>query len=329
MRHKRIILIGIILIACNIIGCSSSSEEPIVIEFTEEEIAEAKELVEESVREPLPQVKPLRNEVEPGLTPELRSEVVISTIGNVDNLKRLIPRNPEQPSMPNYTLHAVASEEELIGGILDGKIKLMVLPMNVAARVYQKTDKNVQMLGINSTSSIQLYEEGNTIQNLRNLRNKKIVVVNENGVLDTLLTFIVESRIPKEKNRPTIMYAETYREAIPTFIDENSDGILLPSYLAENIMKETSARAAFSLNDEWKKITGTSELPLTALLYVNNGGPEAEKIVKGFFENGDKFMWKNAEEAKASVEKYFEVLLKYNNQLIGGEIPDEGFYYQQ
>ncbi len=329
MKHKRIIFLGVILIACNIIGCSPSSEKPMIIEFTDEEIEEAKALVEKSVQEPLPQVKPLRNEVEPGLTPEFRADVVIATIGNVDNLKRLISRDPQQPSMPNYTLHAAASEEELIGGILDGKVKLMVLPMNVAASVYHKTDKKVQLLAVHQGSDLQVYEEGNTIKSFRNLRNKEIVVVNQNSVVDILFRHILVSRIPKEKNRPTILYSDTYREAMTTFAAEKSDGVLMPTYLSTNLLKESTARAAINLDDEWEKMTGSSKLPLTALLYVKNDGSEEEKRVNRFFELGEKSIWKNAEEEKASVEKYFEVLFEHNDQLIGGEIPDDGFYYQE
>lgn len=40
------------------------------------------------------------------------------------------------------------------------------------------------------------------------------------------------------------------------------------------------------------------------------------------------FIYESAETAKKSLEKYFNILVDYKPETVGGKIPDETFYYK-
>ncbi len=139
--------------------------------------------------------------------------------------------------------------------------------------------------------------------------------------------------------------------------------VLREPLLSQVIINNEKTEVVVDLQKEWKK-ESTMELPQSSLVvngkfineknqelikefneeykkaidWVNNNPKEAalltekhmgtKKEISELANPRMNLAFKNASEAKEEITNYFEILSRENPKAIGGEMPDEDFYYQ-
>ncbi len=131
-------------------------------------------------------------------------------------------------------------------------------------------------------------------------------------------------------------------------------------------MKQPKARVVLDLQEEWAKATGSNAgFPQAALVISNELIENRPDIVENFlreYEAGIKWlnenpqqagkyseelqlglnakivtksiersniMLKNAQDSKEAIMQYYGILYGFSPEVIGGKLPDEGFFLQQ
>ena len=74
----------------------------------------------------------------------------------------------------NYEFSLAASPDEIVPMIVRGQVDVAAVPSNFASVLYQKTDKNVSVLAVNTLGVLYLVENGDSIQSVDDLKGKTI-----------------------------------------------------------------------------------------------------------------------------------------------------------
>ena len=74
----------------------------------------------------------------------------------------------------NYEFSLAASPDEIVPMIVQGQVDVAAVPSNLASVLYQKTDKNVSVLAVNTLGVLYLVENGDSIQSVDDLKGKTI-----------------------------------------------------------------------------------------------------------------------------------------------------------
>lgn len=239
----------------------------------------------------------------------------------------------------------------------NGGADIGVLPVNIAAKLYNETDGAVKILAVNTLGVFHILEKGEEIKNIYDLRGKTVYTVGEGALPEYLLSSLLSKT--GIRGSVTVKYVENYDEITALVSEGKADTVMLPEPYAA---KAEGMRYALDLADEWNNAYGT---PLTQGVvvartdYINENPEYIETFIMqnevsvnylievpemngtlayetGYYESaelaqksvpGANPAFIRGEKMKAAVSGVLEVLDNANPELIGGKIPDDGIYY--
>ena len=90
----------------------------------------------------------------------------------------------------NYEFSIVASPDEIVPMIVQGQVDIAAVPSNLASVLYQKTDKNISVLAVNTLGVLYLVENGDSIQSVEDLKGKTIYASGKGATPEYALTSV-------------------------------------------------------------------------------------------------------------------------------------------
>ena len=265
----------------------------------------------------------------------------------------------------DYHISMYQSPDDIVGKIVSGDIQIACVPSNLAAVLYKKTEKNIYLLGTNTLGTLYLVENGSTVSSMADLKGKTIVASGKGStpeyVLDELL---LGAGIDPEKD-VTIKYLANHTDVVTEVVANEGTIALLPQpHVTIATTKNEKVHIALDLNEAWQDQEKTA-LPMGVIIANKTFVDEHEKAVASFLKNygaSVDFVNEHMEEAaaiiaeegilasaeiaktaipychivymgaadsKADLEAFYNILKKVNPKAIGGELPDEAFYYSK
>lgn len=259
-----------------------------------------------------------------------------------------------------YRFQMEASPDALLPEFVSGKADIATVPANMAAVLYQKLEKDLYVLNIN-TLGVLYGVSGNTeVKSFSDVNGKNIYSTGQGASPEYLMnTLLKENRISAE------LEFFTEPTEIAARLKENPDAIaILPEPFATATLLQNSAlERKFSLTEEWNKVYAGNNLPTavtivrksfyegnkdlledflkeekesieavekdidtTASLMVKYGILEKEELAKKAIPNCNVHFI-DGEEMKKDLEKYYEVLFTADPKSVGGALPDAEFYF--
>lgn len=239
----------------------------------------------------------------------------------------------------------------------NGGADIAVLPVNVAAKLYNETNGAVKILAVNNLGVFHILEKGENIESIDDLKGKTVYSVGEGALPEYLLDSILEKN--GISGSVTVKYAADYNEITALVSEGKADVVMLPEPYAA--MAE-DMRYALDLTDEWSKVY---ETPFTQGVivaradYIKNNPEYIETFLMqneisvnylievpevsgtlayetGCYESaelaqasipGTNPSFIKGEKMKTAISAVFEMLYDADSELIGGKIPDDGIYY--
>ena len=242
----------------------------------------------------------------------------------------------------NYEFSLAASPDEIVPMIVQGQVDVAAVPSNLASVLYQKTDKNVSVLAVNTLGVLYLVENGDSIQS----------VLKSNG-------------LDPEKD-VTIEYKSEHAEVVAALAeDQTAVGLLPQPFVTTALMKNENLRVALDLNELWESsATDGSRLVTGVVIARNDYLKEHEADIDAFmdaykdsveFVNSDteaaaqiignhdiipaevaakaipecSIVFMEGDEMQTILSGYLNTLNEQNPETIGGQLPDEDFYYKR
>ena len=253
----------------------------------------------------------------------------------------------DKPEIKNATIsyETVDSADVLAASLIKHEADVAIVPTNLAATLYAK-GAGYKVAG-SSVWGILYIASTEDINSLEDLKGKTISLWGKGLTPDAMLRFILtENGIDPEKD-VKLEYFSTVEELATNYLAGKSTVSMIPQPVLTNIlMKSEKSKVAINLQDEWKKITKLDKYPQTSLIisdklaavdWVNQNPAEAGKyyeslgiglkapiIEKAIPQSNLDFVFVNDD--KDSINKYLEVLYKFNPKLTGEKEIDDGLY---
>lgn len=266
----------------------------------------------------------------------------------------------------SYNFTIAASPDEIVPMIVQGKADIAAVPANLAAVLYQKTEKNVSVLAVNTLGVLYLVENGENIQSAEDLKGKTIYASGKGATPEYALNSVLSANGIDPEKDVTIEYKSEHAEVVAALAaDQTAVGLLPQPFVTTALMKNENLRVALDLNELWesgaeddsKLVTGVvvarndylkeHEVDVDAFMdaykasvdFVNSDTEAAAEIigaydiipkevaVKALPECSIVFM--EGEEMQTILSGYLGSLNEQNPEIIGGQLPDDDFYYKR
>ena len=269
----------------------------------------------------------------------------------------------------DYNFSIVASVDEVSPKLLQGKTDIAAIPANLASVLYNKTEGEIQVLAINTLGVLYIVENGETIQSAADLKGKTIYASGKGATPEYALNYILSSNGINPETDVTIEWKSEHSECVAALASQENSVAMLPQpFVTTAQAKNSQIRTALDLTKEWdalqkdgeqksSMITGVvvarkefaEENPEeiqeflkeyhTSVNYVNENVKDAAQLIEKYDIVPAAVAEKalpacnivciDGEEMKEKLSGYLEVLNAQNPQAVGGEIPENDFYYIQ
>lgn len=253
--------------------------------------------------------------------------------------------------------------EEATTRVARGEADFTVLPVNVISKLYNK-EADISLLNVNTWGILYLLSRDGEVKTWEDLKGKELFVGAQGASPDVITRYLLNKNGIKE-DEINISYG-TSPEMLQWMIAGKADTVVLPEPLVtQGLAKAENMQIAMDYSKEWEKINGEgSKLPQTGIAVRTSFANEYPDVVDAFqnaykealeavvkdpasvsslieekleipgavFKKSmerTKLEFVPAQEAKKDVETYLNALNEISGDMIGGKLPDEGFYYKK
>jgi NitT/TauT family transport system substrate-binding protein len=346
MKKLNLALMLVFILVFTLVGCQAQTETT-PVEDTEVAVTEAETQVEVETQKPVLKIGTLKGPTGMGMA-------------------YLMEQNELKTSAIDYTFDIVGAPDQLIGKIAQGEVQIAAVPTNLASILNTKTEGKIQLLAVNTLGVLYVVENGDSIQSIEDLKGVEMKSSGKGASPEFVLNYILNENQMTAGQDVIIDYALEHSELAATVAAGDTKIALLPEPFVTTVMaKNPDLRVALDLTKEWSKVTDNAILPMGAIVvnkafaqenpeviaqfmveykesvnFVNNNQVEAGKLIAKFeiiaspelatkAINGSSITLISAQDSKADIIKFYEILKGFNPQSIGGQVPDESFFYQE
>lgn len=262
---------------------------------------------------------------------------------------------------PSYDIALFENPDELVGKILNKEIDIACVPSNLASILYQKSNKNIQLIAVNTLGVISIVENGNSIKTFEDLNNKTLISTQKGSLPELILNHLCK----KNNNININIQNQSNHSDVLTLLASSKAnlGVLPEPFVTTLLSKNPNFHIAIDLNKEWIE-KENHPLMMGSIIVNKEFAAKNPKILEKFildYKNSVEFVNKKPELASKWIEKFkilpnaniakkaikpsnivfitsndakddlnylYKVLYDLNPKTIGGSLPDEDFYYK-
>ena len=269
----------------------------------------------------------------------------------------------ESGAKSGYSFEMQSQPDVIMSELVSGKLDIALLPANVAAVAYNKTNHGVSAIDINTLGVLYCVSGDESVKSVKDLAGKTVLSTGQGASPEYVLNYLLE------KNGVTDCDVQFKSEAteIAALLkqDPTKIAILPQPFVTVATAQNDQLKVAFSLTDEWKGVSPDSKL-LTGVTVVRNEvlenrAAEVDQFIADHQASTEKatsdvdataeLVAKYGIIAKAPVAKkalpncnivaiagdemktdlagYLQVLFDANPKSVGGTMPEDDFYYIQ
>ena len=265
-----------------------------------------------------------------------------------------------QENTKDYAVELYDAPDAVVGKFVNGEIDVAAVPLNLAATLYNKTEGNVVMLCVDTLGVLYVVENGDTVTTFTDLAGKTIQATGEGSTPQFVLDYLLN--LNNMTDSVKVEYAGEHTALAALLASgESKLGMLPEPFVSSVLVKNTSARIALDLNQEWEAATGT-KLVLGVYIasrdYYNanpdavqkfltdyaasvervNTQSDAAKLIADLGIVGSEAIAKQAiprsnivcitgDDMVDSSSAMLNVLFAANPASVGGTLPGDDFYY--
>ncbi len=276
-------------------GCAEKTQEAPASEEVQESVEETQEA------EATEEVKEDESETE-----ELEVVRVASLKGPTSmGLVNLMKENELGEASGKYEFTMKTQPDEILAMVVSGDVDVALVPANVAAVLYNKTEGGISLVDINTLGVLYCVTGDESISSVADLSGKTVITTGQGATPEYAINYLLN------KNGITDCTVEFKSEAteIAAVLQEDPSKIaILPQPFATVAkLQNERLKTAFSLTDEWEKVSADSQF-ITGVTVVRNEFLSGhEKEIENFLSEHEK----SAEKANSDLEKTAELVAEY------------------
>lgn len=267
-----------------------------------------------------------------------------------------------------YEFHMTTGADELLPMMVKGELDIALIPANVAAVLYQRTEGGIAVIDINTLGVLSIVTGDPEVKSMADLKGRTIYLTGKGTTPEASLKFLLEANGLTEADYTLEFKSEAAEVAAVLAKEPDGVGLLPQPFVTAALMQNDKLRTALDMNEEWIKVEkerkGGSNGMVTGVTVVRKEfleeHPEAvetflkEHAFSAAAVNEDaaagaalavaagivpeESIAESAipechitcitdEEMKADLSAYLDVLADFDGALVGGQVPEEDFYY--
>lgn len=280
----------------------------------------------------------------------------------------LLEKNDNGEAANNYNVTLAGAPDEIIGKIVSGDLDIAAVPTNVASTLYNKTQGGVKLAALNTMGVLYILEKGDSIQSVADLAGKTIYATGQGSTPEYALNLVLEKNGLTPGEDVTIVYKDEHAEIAPLLASGEAEIALLPQPFVTSVLTQNSdVRVALDLTEEWDKaVEGQSGLTMGCVVVRSEFAENNKEALDSFLDEykasvetvtseeglshaaelSEKYDIMKAAVAQQAIPEcnivfvegdemqqiasgFLQVLYDANPQSVGGNLPNEDFYYKR
>ena len=282
-------------------------------------------------------------------------------------LVKLLDDAENQKTANAIDFQMAASANELTPLLLQGELDILAVPANLGSVLYNKTQGGVKMLAVSTLGVLYMVEKGGeTVTDIQSLAGKTIYATGKGATPEYALTYLLARNGLELGKDVNVEWKSEPTEIVAQMAAQDSAVAMLPQPFVVVAMGQVEGlRVALDLTEEWDKtqpengsslVTGVTvcrkevleQNPEAAELFVKEHGESAEWVnanvtdaaelvaAAGIIEKAPiaakaipycSIVCIDGEDMKTRLSGYLEALFELDPSSVGGQVPDDGFYY--
>lgn len=267
----------------------------------------------------------------------------------------------------SYEFQMATGADELLPLMVQGSLDIALVPANVAAVLYQKTEGGVAVIDVNTLGVLYIVTGDESIGSVADLKGKTIYLTGMGTTPEASLRYVLAGNGLTEEDYTLEFKSEATEVAAVLAQDPNAVGLLPQPFVTAATLQNESLKIALDLNEEWNKVQGEDGSGMvTGVTVVRKEfleeHPEAvETFLK---EHEDSVNAVNSDpdtgaalavkaqivakepiakqaipkcnivcvtggEMKTALSGYLNVLAEFDPSMVGGQTPADDFYYEK
>lgn len=265
------------------------------------------------------------------------------------------------------TFEKFADPQALLPKMIKKEIDIGFMPVNVAAKVYNSSNKALICCAVTGNGNLSLITTDKKLKDIKSLKGKTIYIAGKGATPEYMFRYLLEKNGLKPDTDVVLDYSIPTAQIPANLISGKIKYAVVPEPFS-TIAKSKSDKivTAVDLQIEYEDFEGEGETyPLTVMVTTNNFVNENSDILDAFLRHYEtSYIWtmenpvaagqlteKNdlglaagvvtksipnanytfitGPKLKTGTEKLLKIFLKNDEKSIGGKLPDETFYYEK
>ena len=267
----------------------------------------------------------------------------------------------------NYKFQILSAVDEVTPKIVKGEVDIAAVPANLSSVLYNKMEKNLQVLAINTLGVLYICETGDSIHSVADLKGKTIYASGKGATPEYVLNYILEKNGLQVGTDVTIEWKSEHAECVQALAqDPNAIAMLPQPFVTAASAKNDKIHSALDLTKEWDAIQANEknksslitgvvvarkdfveahpeavmdflEKYKASIKYVNENNDEAATMIESYDIIAAAVAKKalpfcnityiDGKDMKEKLSGYLNVLNEQNPKSVGGSLPEDDFYY--
>lgn len=264
----------------------------------------------------------------------------------------------------SYEFHMAAGADELLPLMVKGELDIALIPANVAALLYQKTDGGVAVIDVNTLGVLYMVTGTAEVDRVTDLKGKTIYLTGKGTTPEASLRYILAANGLTETDYTLEFKSEATEVA--AVLAENPDviGLLPQPFATAALIQNDALKVVLDMNEEWLRAGNGAEGMVTGVTVVRKAFLEEHPgAVEAFLEEHAlsvaavkedtktgatlavqagivakepiarkaiprcNISCITGQEMKDALSAYLQALADFNGELVGGQLPGDDFYY--
>lgn len=258
-----------------------------------------------------------------------------------------------------------ATADEIAPRLLQDELDIILVPANLAATLYQKTDGAIRVLNVNTLGVLYAVTAAGNVSSVEDLRGRAVYLTGKGTVPEYTVRALLDAAGIGPDEIDLQFRSEPSEVAALIAQEPESVGILPQPYATAATIKDESLKAVIDLSEAWDQVTGGEKGSIVTGVTIAKAStlearPEAvaeflsrhaastetaladpsaiaaEVVSLGIIDNEQvalkaiplcNVVCYTGEEMREALSGYLDALFAIEPSSIGGAMPGEDFYY--
>lgn len=269
----------------------------------------------------------------------------------------------------SYEFTMVTAADELVAKVVSGQVDIALVPANMASILYQKTNQGIQVLNINTLGVLYVAAADDSIQSIGDLKGKTVYMTGKGTTPDYAFHYLLSANGLGEGDVTIEYKSEATEVAAVLKEQADAIGLLPQPFVTVAMAQNENLKMVLDLTEEWDKVqsgdggrlvTGVTVCRKEVLedeakaeavkVFMKEHGESAETVnsdvaaaaelvaAAGIIEKAPiaqkaipycSIVCIDGDEMKQMLSGYLAVLHDQDPSSVGGQLPDDGFYFNQ